>query len=65
MGARFTVPSAIDDAEDREFEVVEMSTVQIYPASIACRIAPHYESDVAPTEVEDFTTTTFNLLREG
>ena len=65
VGARFTVPSAIDDAEDREFEVVEMSTIQIYPASIVCRIAPHYESDVAPTEVEDFTTTTFNLLREG
>ena len=65
VGALFTVPSAVDDGDDRLFRVIEMSTVQIYPASITCRIAPEYETEVEKTEVRDFTTTTFNLLREG
>ena len=65
VGALFTVPSAVDDGEDRLFRVIEMSTVQVYPASVTCRIAPEYETEVEKTEVKDFTTTSFNLLREG
>ena len=46
VGALFTIPAAIDTAKDRLFRVIEMSTVQLYPASITCRIAPEYETEV-------------------
>lgn len=65
IGCLFTIPSAIDDAEDRLFRVIEMSTVQLYPASVTCRVAPEYKTEVEKSELKDFKMSTFNLLREG
>ena len=65
VGCLFTLPSAIDDGKDRLFRVIEMLTVQLYPASVTCRIVPEYETEVQKAEVQDFTMSTFNLLREG
>lgn len=65
VGALFTIPSAIDTAKDRLFRVIEMSTIPLYPASITCRIAPEYETEIEKAELKDFKTSTFNLLREG
>ena len=65
VGCLFTIPAAIDDADDRLFRVIEMSTVQLYPASITCRVAPEYRTEVERAELNNFKTTTFNLLREG
>ena len=65
VGALFTIPAGIDEADDRLFRVAEMSNIALYPASITCRIMPEYETQVEKSELRDFKTTTFNLLREG
>ena len=43
-GALFIVPSAIDHAQGRVFRVERMSTISMFPASVACEIAPVYEN---------------------
>lgn len=44
VGALFTVPSGIDNANGRTFRVISMQNIMIYPASIACEIALEYDS---------------------
>lgn len=39
-GALFIIPSGIDNAEGRVFRVEKMSTIAIYPCSVACEIGP-------------------------
>ena len=65
VGALFTIPAGVDGGKDRLFRVAEMSTIQLYPASVTCRVMPEYETQVEKSELRDFKTTTFNLLREG
>lgn len=43
VGALFIIPSGIDKAEGRVFRVISMQNIMVYPASIACEIAPEYE----------------------
>lgn len=45
VGSLFIVPSGIDNTVGRLFRVLRMSTIPVYPASIACAIAPIWESD--------------------
>ena len=61
-GALFIIPSALDGAKGRVFRVNEMSTIAVYPASIACRIAPVWESTFEPSQFEH-DDNDFNLLR--
>lgn len=61
-GALFVIPSGIDNSEGRVFRVVRMSGIQVYPASIACEIAPEWESTQEKSEIEDFSQTDFNVL---
>lgn len=44
VGAIFEVPSGLDNGKSRQFRVISLSNIMIYPASIACEIALEYES---------------------
>lgn len=64
VGALFIIPSAIDNSEGRVFRVIRMSATQVYPASIACEIAPEWADTMEKSQVEDFSSSNFNLLKE-
>ena len=63
-GSIFALPSGIDNAEARLFRVVEMSTIMLYPASITCKLVPEWSNTVKESQIVDFKTQDFNLLRE-
>lgn len=60
-GALFILPSALDGAEGRVFRVEKMSTITIYPASIACEIGPVWKNRQEPAQ-NTYQTEDFNLL---
>jgi len=62
VGALFIVPSGIDQAQGRVFRVISMQNIMVYPASIACEIAPEYEDTEAPNQTKDFTHDNFTVL---
>lgn len=62
VGALFIIPSGIDQAVGRVFRVISMQNIMIYPASIACEIAPEYEDNGQRNELTDFKHTNFNVL---
>lgn len=62
VGALFIIPSGLDKAEGRVFRVISMQNIMVYPASIACEIAPEYEDIDEPILHEDFTQSTTTLL---
>lgn len=62
VGALFIIPSGLDNAEGRVFRVIAMQNIMIYPASIACELAPEYESTAQRNEVEDFSKENFTVL---
>lgn len=61
VGALFIVPSGLDNAEGRVFRLIKMGTISVYPASIACQIAPVWENTFDKTQL-DFTSDDFTLL---
>ena len=61
-GALFKLPSGLDNAEGRWFRVISMSNIMVYPASIACEIAPEYFDNETTSTTKDFTSTNFNVL---
>ena len=61
QGALFIIPSGLDNAVGRLFRVIKMENSIVYPASIACEIAPEYESEFEPENLT-FTHSNFNLL---
>lgn len=61
VGAVFLIPSALDNTRGRVFRVTELSTIMIYPASIACKIVPEYE-DVYTGAQDTYKHSSFNLL---
>lgn len=61
QGCLFIIPSGLDKTIGRLFRVVELSTTMIYPASIACKIVPEYESSFDDSKL-DLTNDNFNLL---
>ena len=62
-GALFIVPSAIDRAKGRVFRVERMSTTTMFPASIACEIAPVLDSTFQMDSLHH-DTNNFSLLPE-
>ena len=62
VGSLFIIPSGIDNSQGRVFRVTRMSTIQVYPASVACEIAPEWESAQESSEVQDFSQSDFNVL---
>lgn len=64
VGSLFIIPSAIDNTKGRVFRVIAMSTTQIYPASIACEIAPEWENSLERSQVSDFSKSNFNVLND-
>ena len=61
-GALFEVPSGLDHAKPRLFRVISMQNIMVYPASIACEIAPEYIDTDEKTTIRDFTKTNTTLL---
>ena len=62
VGALFSVPSGLDNAPARLFRVISMQNIMIYPASIACEIAPEYLDTDEAVLVHDFSNTNFTVL---
>lgn len=62
-GALFIIPSALDHASGRVFRVIKMSTITIYPASVACQIGPVYENTFEQSQL-DHSDNNFNLLAD-
>jgi hypothetical protein len=62
VGALFEIPSGLDHAPPRLFRVISMQNIMIYPASIACEIAPEYKSSDEKVTIKDFSKTNFNVL---
>lgn len=65
VGALFIIPSGLDKAEGRVFRVISMQNIMVYPASIACEIAPEYEDIDEPVLHNDFSQNTVTLLRDN
>ena len=62
VGALFAIPSGLDTGAPRWFRVIAMQNIMIYPASIACEVAPEYEDTDEPVTIHDFKNSTNNLL---
>jgi hypothetical protein len=65
VGCLFEVPSGLDTAKPRIFRVIGMQNLMVYPASIACEIAPEYEDIDEPVLHTDFTQSTLPLLKDN
>ena len=61
-GCLFIIPAGLDHVEPRVFKVIRMSNIAIYPSSIACELGPMYINDDIPSNLTDFTQSTFNVL---
>ena len=57
------IPSAIDNAQGRLFKILEMSTIQVYPASVCCKIGPVFKSDFENSQF-DYSQGNFTVLAE-
>lgn len=62
VGCLFIVPSGLDNAEGRLFRVISMKNSMVYPASIACEIAPEWEDIDEKVLHNDFKNETMTLL---
>lgn len=62
VGALFLIPSGLDNADGRLFRVISMQNIMVYPASIACEIAPEYRDTDEASTVHDFTHNNITLL---
>lgn len=56
VGCIVMIPSGIDNAPPRMFRISRMSTIMIYPSSIACECVPEYIDTLPRSQVEDFRT---------
>lgn len=61
-GALFEIPSGLDNAPARVFRVITLQNIMVYPASIACEIAPEYFDRDEPVQFTDFSKENFTLL---
>lgn len=65
IGALFIVPGGLDNSVGRMFRVISMQNIMMYPASIACEIAPEYIDASPKEEVRDFTQSNFTKLLDN
>ena len=63
-GCLVKIPAGLDNAEPRTFRIVKLSNIAVYPASIACEIAPEFKDTFEKASTEDFSNTNFNLIKE-
>ena len=61
-GSLFIIPSGLDNTEPRMFRVIQLSNIAIYPCSIACELGLEWKTDQPKSEVNDFSTSNFNVL---
>ena len=62
VGALFKIPSGLDPSKGRLFRVIDMQHIMIYPASIACELAPEYENTDEKVITQDFSKDNFTVL---
>lgn len=62
-GCLVIVPSGLDNAQGRVFKILEMSSIMIYPASIACKIGPVFENSFEASQF-DHSDNNFSALAE-
>ncbi len=62
VGALFSIPSGLDNAAPRIFRVISMQNIMVYPASIACEIAPEYATSDEKVLTQDFSSNNFTVL---
>lgn len=62
VGALFSIPSGLDNATPRVFRVISMQNIMVYPASIACEIAPEYATSDEKVLTQDFSSNNFTVL---
>lgn len=62
VGALFTIPSGLDNTPGRTFRVIMMQVGMVYPASIACELAPEYASTAQVSEIHDFRHENLTVL---
>jgi hypothetical protein len=65
VGCLFNIPSGLDNAKPRLFRVIEIQNIMVYPASVACEVAPEYETIDEPTLHTNFTNSTLPLLKDN
>lgn len=65
VGALFIIPSGIDQADGRVFRVISMKNIMVYPAAIACEIAPEYIDTDEKGSVNNFTNNNFTVLLDN
>lgn len=58
-----TIPSGIDGAEGRVFRVIKMTTIMVYPASIACEVVPEYTNTFSDSDF-NHSFDNFDLLSD-
>ena len=51
--------------QGRVFRVISMQNIMVYPASIACEIAPEYEDIDEQNQFTDFESETLTLLKDN
>lgn len=61
QGGLFTVPTGVDDGKGRVFQVTQMTTLSIYPASITVAAVPYYPNTFSPTAF-NYSEHNFDLL---
>ena len=62
VGALFALPSGLDNGQSRLFRVISMQNIMIYPASIACELAPEYKDSDEAVLIQDFSKNNFTVL---
>lgn len=64
QGTLVSIPSGLDNGQNRTFRVVEMSNIMMYPASITCRVVPEWENTMTLSETHDYTKSSYNAVKE-
>lgn len=62
VGCLVLIPSGLDNAPPRLFRISRMSNIMIYPTSITCELVPEYVDSLPKSQIEDFRTTSMNVL---
>lgn len=63
QGCLFWIPSGLDNAKDRLFRCVKLSTSIVYPAAITCEIVPEYKNEFVNSNI-DYKNSSFNILNK-
>ena len=64
VGALFTIPAGLDNAEPRTFRVIQLSNIAVYPVNISCELALEWENSQPKSEVVNFKNSNFNVLAD-